>query len=223
MKAWLQYLKRKFISRSETQTPSFNFSRTWASTVLKLLEYLWLTLGWPNISSSPLSPSVSSGSNPEHSLVALVQKISPSFLLLLGKATCLCHPAAKSSPTVKHFIGWKKHIPLQNLAARITRLLLPKMLQRPSAFYPQAMDNLLTAISIHEICPHCFTVAPTLHLKTITGGPNTKTDCPFAILSLLAGKWKMLSFVWICVSASQEMKLWSLPDGEWLWLFISLG
>ena len=35
-----------------------------------------------------------------------------------------------------------------------------------------------------------------------------KTGCPLAILSLTEGKWKMLSFVWLCVSDSQEMKLW---------------
>lgn len=38
-----------------------------------------------------------------------------------------------------HSSGWQKHIPVQNLAARITRLLLPKMLQRHSVFYPQGM------------------------------------------------------------------------------------
>lgn len=69
-----------------------------------------------------------------------------------------------------HGSGWEKHIPVQNLAARITRLLLPKMLQRHSVFYPQAMDNLLTALCTHETCPyHCF-LPPTLLLNTMTGG-----------------------------------------------------
>lgn len=38
-----------------------------------------------------------------------------------------------------HSSGWEKHIPVQNLAAGITRLLLPKVLQRHPVFYPQAM------------------------------------------------------------------------------------
>lgn len=140
-----------------------------------------------------------------------------------GKGYLPLSSCSQVQPNCQTFHRMEETHPFTEPGSKNHQLLLPKMLQRPSAFYPQAMDNLLTAVSIHEICPHCFTVAPTLHLKIITGGPNTKTDCPFAILSLLAGKWKMLSFVWICVSASQEMKLWSLPDGEWLWLFISLG
>lgn len=69
-----------------------------------------------------------------------------------------------------HSSGWEKHIPVQNLAARITRLLLPKMLRRHAVFYSQAMDNLLTALCIHEICQHRCLFPPTLLLNIRTGG-----------------------------------------------------
>lgn len=57
-------------------------------------------------SSSTLSSRVSSGSSPEHSLVALLQKINVSFLVLLGRTMQLCHPEMKSILTLHLSIAY---------------------------------------------------------------------------------------------------------------------
>lgn len=148
--------------------------------------------------------------------MALVQKIGVSFLLSLGKTTFLCHPAAKSSPTLNIFIAQD---------GRNTSLWRTWQQESPDCCFLRWFKGtqsstprpcLLTALCTHGISSyHCFFL-PRLLLKIITGGSNIKPACPFSLLSLLKGKWKSLPFVWICVSASQWMKLWSLPDGEWL-------
>lgn len=141
---------------------------------------------------------------------------------VFGKDYFPLSPCSQVQPNSQHFhsSGWEKHIPVENLQESPDCCFL-RCFKGTQSSTPRPC--LLTALCTHGISSYYCFFLPRLLLTIITGGSNIKPVCPFSLLSLLAGKWKSIPFVWICVSASQEMKLWSLPDGEWLWLFISLG
>lgn len=186
------------------------------------------------MSSSTLSPSVSSESSPEHSLVALVQKTSALFLLLLQRTPCICQPAAKSSPTVHLFIvqdgksislyrSWQQESLcccfLRDASQGVTVLMSTSKIL--IAFYPQSIDNLLTAVCIHEMSQGSWFFSPTLLSNLRAGGQKIERGCPLAITSLAAREKEiglLCLDVWVTVRNETFVS-----SCQWVTVFISLG
>lgn len=116
--------KKKINIYSRDTKPPFNFSGTWASAVLKQLEYLWLAkhlIFYPvSICQQWKQPwAQPCGIGTENKCIT-PSAFGKDYLPLSS-----CNKVHPNSPPF-HSSGWEKHIPVEKLSARTTVLLLFK-------------------------------------------------------------------------------------------------